>query len=372
MHILAYKSNDKYVKAEGIDIYMYVYVVFFAIVSGVRFGVGSDFYPYAWQFDKGMLQTNLDNRSSEFLWVYFVQYFNRLDLHYTIGMGLVGFIQFLFIYNAIKRWKNMLIYLPFVLFGGWFILSIWGGMRQMIVVCAFVYMSRWIFERKCIHYFSSILILHYIHNSALLLIPLYFIPANFTLSSKRNFCLLLFAACFILGQMPQFQNAIDFLTSFANVAGYDDYVGQIHAKLSGQDVETRAFGPTMLSYLLLCFSVIFYSPQLKERFSFSIPTFELWYCFSYIFSCGFFLFCNVSHIFLRPVSYFMMFLMLMITLLVIYFKENLEFYVNHYYVLLILNWIGLIWTLYRMSQTSTFDYISYKFFWNHSLYENIF
>ena len=253
------------------------------------------------------------------------------------------------------------------MFGGWFIMSLWGGMRQMIVACVFVYISRWIIERKLLKYIIAIWVLHYVHNSALLLIPLYFIPLKFHLSDKRKFCLIGFLTCFILGQTPIFSDLINIITNFAQLAGYNDYSEQIANKLSGEDVETRSFGPTMISYFIICLFSIIYSPILKKRFN-SIPYFEIWYNYSFFFSCGFFLFCNVSHIFLRPFMYFMLFLMIIIAMLLQNYKEIGRKSSIEYVCLIFFIWLGLFWTVYRLSNSTEFDFITYKFFWNHSLY----
>lgn len=369
MIYFAKKSEQYYPRINNADFYLKFYIISFAIISGVRWGVGTDFFSYATQFDKGVSAINLTNRSSEVLWIKFVELFSQLDLHFSLGMGLVGLVQFLFIYLSLKKWKVLFAFLPIVIFGGWFDLALWNGMRQMIVACVFVYISKWIVERKFWKYILVVWLMHYIHNSALILIPLYFLPLKIQFSGKRNICMILFVICFILGQTPQFQNFVGLFTDFAQMFGYEDYVTQINAKLSGKDLETRALGPTMISYAILCFAVIFYSPKLKITFAEKIPYFELWYNFSLIYSYGFFLFCNVSHIFLRPLSYFMMFLMLMLTLLLAYFKIIRD--KKKYVLLVVLLWIGLVWTVFKLSTTNDFNFITYKFIWNHSLNEII-
>lgn len=368
--VMSYLAKNSLIKnPDGVELdrYLAFAIVFFAIVSGIRWGVGSDFFSYATQFDTGMAESNLENRSNEFIWVYFVQLFSASGLHYTIGMGFVAFIQILFIYLAFKEYKSILIYIPIVMFGGWFIMSLWGGMRQMIVACVFVYISRWIIERKLLKYIIAIWVLHYVHNSALLLIPLYFIPLKFHLSDKRKFCLIGFLTCFILGQTPIFSDLINIITNFAHLAGYNDYSEQIANKLSGEDVETRRLGPTMISYFIICLFSIIYSPILKQRFN-SIPYFEIWYNYSFFFSCGFFLFCNVSHIFIRPFMYFMLFLMIIIAMLLQNYKEIGRKSSIEYVCLIFFIWLGLFWTVYRLSNSTEFNFITYKFFWNHSLY----
>lgn len=370
MYYFVKLSYFKHPQNSRLDLYLFCAIFFWALVSGIRWGVGSDYFPYAWQFDQGMLENNLENRSHEVIWIWFVSLFNRLNIHYTVGMGIVAFMQMYFIFISLKSQKYLLLVLPIILFAGWFNFILWGGMRQMLVACVFVYISKWIIERKMWQYFLTLFLLHYIHNSALILLPLYFFPRTLQLSDKRILCLVVFFMCFIIGLTPKFQYLISSLSNIAQIAGYTDYVEEISTKLSGDsEAETRAFGPTMLSYFLICCSTIIYSPKLKSRYGNIIPNFELWYIFAYIYSCGFFLFSNTSHIFLRPISYFSLFLMLILSMLLFYFRENIKENRIHYFLLKFILWMGIIWTIFKLSKIDSYNYITYKFFWNHSLYE---
>lgn len=102
----------------------------------------------------------------------------------------------------------------------------------------------------------------------------------------------------------------------ASLAGYEEYGSRIEEMASGNYTdEALSFGPMMLSYILIPLFNICFGPELKRRFADKIPYFNLWYFFSFFWACGYFLVCNVSHVFIRPLEYFSLFEMLIASLL---------------------------------------------------------
>lgn len=97
---LAKKSED-YIEDNDIapsqwDKYLTQFVIFFTIISGIRWNVGSDSITYATIFAKGM---TFD--SSEKLWSLLVQTVHSLGLHWAIGLGICGFLQIFFVTKAL-------------------------------------------------------------------------------------------------------------------------------------------------------------------------------------------------------------------------------------------------------------------------------
>lgn len=345
------------------------YVAFFVIISAVRYNVGSDSLAYSMILKYGIPKHTLEVRSEEFLWVQFVEFITGYGIHFTIGMGIIVFLQIYFIIKGIKDYKHLLVSIPIILFAGRFYLELMNGMRQMLVACAFIYTLKWIVERKFWYYLLFVWIAHYVHNSALMLIPLYFIPIRFTLADKKKICLIVFLLCFVVGQTYILQGLTPYVKNFANLVGYQDYAGIVVTKLNDKtQMETMSFGITMISYFLMSLSVILFSDKLRDRFEGKIKYFNLWYNYSYFYSCGFFLFCNISHVFIRPLLYFELFLMLMQALIVNYcwYGEDNELLVKRFSneivcnSIIAINWVGLVWTLYRVISAGGWESIIYK------------
>lgn len=380
MACLATKSNRISLHNRSSEIqwnrYLVAYVLFFVFISAIRYGVGSDSISYARFFKYGIPQHTLEERSNEFLWIGFVNFIHGNGIHFTIGVGAIVLMQIYFILKGTKEFNYLLISMPIVLFSGRFYLELMNGMRQMLVACAFIYASRWIVERKFWRYFIFLWIAHYVHNSALILIPLYFIPVNFTLATKKTLCIIILLLCLILGQVSPFKGIIPYIEGYVNLIGYGDYVNIITNKLTDKSqAEVMSFGITMISYFLMSLSVILFSDKLRYRYGKENAFFDLWYNYSFYYSCGFFLFCNISHIFLRPFLYFEMFLMIMLALILNYCWEGksnkllIKRVSNNItcIAVLVILWIGLFWTIYKVSSTGVYETIIYKTIFSHSI-----
>ena len=323
------------VYSNGFDRYLWAYMLFFAFVSAIRWRVGVDSISYIAIFQKGIVRPG----STEHIWDWLVRFVHDNGLHFTVGTGLVAFAQIYLLTKSLKDYRYILVWLPILIFGGRYYLDLMNGVRQMVAACGFVYLSRFIIDRKIIPYVVGVFLLSLIHKSATILLPIYliaFIPASkIAIAHKRTLCLGILTACFIIGQAPAFQGFIEYFTPLAESTGYDGYSYWYSNILTGKSVEKLSMGPIMISFLLSSVIVIWYAPVLSEVFSPKIKYFNIWYLFSFIFSCGYFLVCNTSHLFIRPVQFFELFLAIMLSLLLHYLYVS-GLYRKFYIVLFII------------------------------------
>ncbi len=304
------------------DKYLWWFVAFFTIIGGLRWSVGSDCLSYAVIFD----HVTIDPSNKEILWKTIIRMMRSVGLHWAFGLALYAFIQIYFITDVLKPYRKLLIFLPFVFFGGRYWLDTMGAVRQMTVVCGFLWVSRFIYDRKPIYYAAFIIVGSMIHQSALILAPFYFIPNKLHFENKRWLLIAVLLACLIIGKTPAFHGAVGYVQMIARAANYEDKVDSLTELLtSGQNDEALAFGPMMFTYLLIPIFIIWYGPLLKEEYEDKIPYFGLWYNLAYLYACGYFLVCNIGHYFIRPMMYFSLFQMVMATMVLHYlwtrFKE---------------------------------------------------
>lgn len=296
--------------------YLTYFVAFFTIICAVRWNVGSDCLSYARMFARGHISDL--NKDKEALWTLFVRFIYEHDLHWTIGMGIVAFAQILFLTLSLRKYQFILVMLPFVLFGGCYWGNLVGAMRQMVVACAFVYASWFIVERKWIKYLIFIALSIGIHSSATLLLPFILWPPKFNMCNKRMILLIIFAVCFILGLTPQFTGMSKYMTFMQDMSN-NTYGETLSMMLTtGYNSEAKSYGPMMISYVAITVFLIWYGPELYNKYAKTLPTFNIWFNFAYIYSCLYFLVCNISHLFIRPVLYLLMFQMIMAALLLHY------------------------------------------------------
>lgn len=364
MSNLAKSANQLESSGVGMNKYLKGYVAFFTIICAIRWNVGADAISYAYMFENGDYR-KLDDINGEVLFYGLTKLSSLLGLPFVIGMGLCAFLQIYPITKALQEYKYVLVVLPFVLFGSRYFLDLNNGVRQMIVASMFIYASRFIVDKKAWHYAIFIVLGAMIHQSAYMLIPFYFIPNKVIIADKRKLMLLVFTICFIMGQSPAFQGAITYAEDLAKLFGYEGYTERVGLFLSqGKTDESLAFGPMMLSYLLTAYFTIWFGPYLKEHYEDKIPYFNLWYNLSFFYACAYFLVCNVSHIFIRPVQHFELFQMIIVSLLLYEFRYS-EFRNQLLYVsLLVILWVNTSWDVTKSSGLRK-ECSTYKVFFMH-------
>lgn len=351
--ILCHKNSMKF------DGYIWCYVLFFTIISAIRWRVGVDSASYIEIFRDGVVRDG----SKEYIWDWLVLLIHHWGLHFVIGTAIMAFLQIFFLCKGFQQYKYILIWFPVVLFGGRYYLGLMNGVRQMTVACVYVFLVKYIIERKPLPFLTGVLLLYGIHNSALLLLPTYlltYIPFK-KLPNRRILCLAILLVCFAIGQTPSLQGLFKYVEQILFITGYDNYTDFYSNVLEGQGEEQLAFGPTMISFLLCSVVLVWYAPELQRTYGKVIPYFNLWYFFAVFYSCGYFLVCNISHMMIRPFQYFELFQAIMLALLLHYFSINKKRYQVHLYALIFLIWVCTIIGIYKACNTPI-EFTIYKTF----------
>lgn len=368
---LAKKSY--YYNNTNIDIYLWGYICFFTLISAIRWGVGVDSISYATEIMNGktIYEILYNKDDPEILMSCIIRTIHNLDLHFSFGLGLFAFIQMYFIVKSLKSHKYLLCTLPIIMFGSHYYLDLMNGVRQMMVACVFLWSVKLIYERKPIQYFVLIIAASFLHKSAVMLLPLYFISKNINIANKRRLCMTIFLACFIIGLSPQLEVFVDKIQKIATLVGYSNYSESISTYLdSSYTAETRALGPMQLSYLIIAIASIWFGPKL-HKYQSEIPYFNVWYLFSYVYICLYFLFCNVSHILLRPIDYFCLFHMIIVSLMLYDIMEKSK--INRKIgllrtALILIIWTNISWSIikshYFLGEGEK-EYTTYKVFFMH-------
>lgn len=351
-----------------LDHNLWYFWLFFAFICGIRWNVGGDCVGYMQAFAEG----SINEEKKEYLWQALVLFVDKLHLHYSIGMGLIGFLQLYFLTKLPSKYRYILVFIPIVLFGGCYFLDYCNGMRQMLAASVFVFSTKFILEKKPIQYLALLYLTSFLHHSAIMMLPMivlaYIRPDKISFSDKKVLCTGIFIACFLLGQTPQFASFLNIFNFL--VESMDDsysYVGNViqQTVVEGEN-NARSFGPMQLSYFLTALFSIWYGKELKVEYKSRIPYFDLWWLFSFVYGCGYFLVCNVDFMFIRPLQYFEPFQLIIVSLLLFYFYDKRR--MTLFKLLIFVIWVGLIWNMIK-SIGLYGESATYKTIFFHDLYE---
>lgn len=354
-------------KIERDDMHLWMFWLFFSLLCAIRWNVGADSLGYARAFAEG----TIDKEKTELLWDFLVTSIHGLGFHYSVGLGICGFVQIYFMTKLASKYRYLLLFMPFVLFGSeLFFISFNNAVRQMMAACIFVFSTQYIVSKKVIPYAICLLFAYQLHHSALLMVPMflfaYLRPDRISFSDKRWLCVGIFVYCVLSGRVPAFQRFVQYFSIVTESFGDSyEYVGrEIERTIVEGDNDQMVFGPVMLSNMLLSLFPIYFGKDLKEAFKDKIPYFDLWWLFMFIYSCGFFLFINVNFMLVRPFNYFLPFLALMAALLFYYFYSRRKKML--FAIFFISVWAGITWNIIK-AMSAPIDVTTYKMFFFHDL-----
>lgn len=141
--------------------------LFFAVMVGIRYDVGTDHLYYWTAYEQG------GNERFEFLFQLLSNVCKKLGFHPAVFFGLLGLIQIVFFYWAFKDESFLFpLFAVFLftdgLFGSWM-----NTIRQDMACCIWIFSFNYIFQKKPIKYLLFCFVAFLIHRSAIVLVILY-------------------------------------------------------------------------------------------------------------------------------------------------------------------------------------------------------
>lgn len=362
MSRIASEAEERKIREEPYSKYIWIYILFFTFITAVRWRVGLDSPAYLRAFYRGIIVED----SPEYLWNWLVMTIYNNRIHFTVGLGIAGFLQIWSLVKGCRNYTPVLIWLPIVLFGSRYFSDMMNAVRQMIAACGFFYLLLYLNDRRPIYYLGGVLVLSLIHHSAIILLPIYFITYipfdKIRLCDHRYICLAIFVICFIIGQSPIFTGLVNYVQPFTDILGYDDYSSRYVDVFEGNLSERLSFGPMMLSQFLCSILVIWYSPQLHSTYCEKTPMFHIWYFLSFCFSCLYWLVYNMGHIVIRPIQYLEFSLAVMLSLLLnMLFESDNKSFRSAFYFTLIAIWLYISTDIYKATG-EPIEFSTYKMF----------
>jgi hypothetical protein len=338
-------------------------LLLFAIISGIRWQVGVDYFTYLDGYNDLLTSGSFRATRVEYGFEFISNIIASLNLHYSIYFGFWAFIQLFFIYNAAKNERYLLPFIGILIIWGPHYLSWMNGIRQMVAACMFVYSIQFIKDRKLIPYVITILFAATIHRSAVILLVFYFMPRKDFFKNRYLNIGLMIATLFI-GMNPAWIQALDFVEKLLSFIGYEYYSENLDI-LVEKKVEV-SIGPRRVSILLMNLIVVWYKPVIKNVFK--NTNYILYFNLSFLGILLYNLFANSGHIFLRPVSYFTIFYILVLSYLLYYLKPNKDYKISIRFIIVFFVAVSyMVFSILAGAVSPENDFNNYKFFFFNDL-----
>ena len=251
------KISAHYAKTRHVPITHFSFllpILFFSLVIGLRYMVGSDYETYLTLIKNTTSVSYF--KSIEPMFKYLMLFIEKYSLHFSYFFIISAFIQIFFFYKSFDR--PLLFLLPWAvpLFIMTEIGSLENGVRHFTALMMFFYSLKHIKNQKLVYYVGTILFASLFHKSVLLCLPLYFVARLEVIKSVYlQFCLVLF---FLVGS--EFLSSLLIRLSLRLIVlfGYENYMESI-----GQGRET---GIGYFVQWFINFIIIGFYPKLKEAY----------------------------------------------------------------------------------------------------------
>lgn len=352
--IMLYWSN-KYSKVNRNKYLMFISMAF-ALVFGLRYGVGADYFGYKANYD--------------YICTYGIDILERWEIGFlyiaklcaTLGFSspgfffVVAFIQMVLTLFVIRKYKQVIpfLVLSFMLQCIW--LNYSNGLRQIIAINLFFWAVLAASKERIIMYYMIVLIATLFHKSAwglVLFYPLFTYKKEWFQNIRSQSILLILSLLFMFFSYGQ--NFIGRIEQILIYAGYGHYIGEDSEVFSGEQL---SIGVGFWVTFIINFMVVLYSNKVKRFYKSSFVS--LIYDLAFIGILLKYAFFQ-SHLIIRFVGYFMNFRFIFIGFLLSFLYVNSR---KYFYCLLSLLLLTFVAYILKMDENT----VRYIFYWQEDLY----
>ncbi len=344
LHLYPMNANKTYPVS-----YLLIPCLMFAFIFGCRFNVGVDYHTYYLDY-----LYDWSSREIEPGFLLIKETFQNNGLHFALYFGFIAFIQIFFFMMAFRKRAYLYPFILLVLFLSCIELGWMNGIRQSVATCIFVYATTFIEKKQPIKYIIAILFAMQFHNSAIILLPVYFITYLPILKNKW-ISVGIFVVALFVSTLPVERFDILF-TQAADLLGYGEIYDSEEALV---EMENKGSGIGRLILNTIFLTLILYSNKLKNYFKND----ERWFNLIYnLFIIGIFgdIAFNKCVMLARPFGYFRIFWAVIAGMLIYYFTKNRTKKNDIVYFILI-GFIALTFIANMLNGKN--NYMEFHFFW---------
>lgn len=235
----------------------------YAVVFGVRYGVGVDSLSYMDMYEMGF--TKAQEEDIEIGYKVINNVFSGLGLHYSFLFAFLAFTQLFCIFSMERKNPAIWPFLTFVFMIGCYWLTFSNGIRQIMAFCLFAYSIPYLHKKQYWEVVLLWVLAFLFHKSAVLLIPLYLVLI-FTKEWVSNIWIQLglMSAAFMLSMGESFSTLVAQFDTIIGFVGYDNYLDNTYADKFYDSIE---LGVGFYVNFLINVIIIAFSKKVKAMYS---------------------------------------------------------------------------------------------------------
>lgn len=273
------------------------------VVCGFRKNVGTDYIIYRKMYSNTDIFPHLEELFKTIIIV-----LNKFNVNFETFIFIIALITIMIFYKVFKERspKPVESIMLFICLG--YYAHCFNTIRQMLAVAVTVYAFKYIKEKKIFKYSMCIMIATFIHTSAVIMLPFYFIVRR---DFKKKFLYLLYILMFLGGVL--YQPVLNFIVN--NFERFSSYININNYTYSIAGLGTVI---NMIVHLILVFWVIYIKDGLMER-----NKDNKYYVNTIVFSNLFYIMALKNTVAVRFAYYFSIYLVLLLPeMFKVTFKKN--------------------------------------------------
>lgn len=211
--------------------YIYYSCLLYAVVFGLRYGVGADFFGYLKAYEYYKLYGYFF-RQMEIGFLYLIQFVSSLQLDSSWFFGIVAFIQVALLHYALKDNKPIYPFLTISFFLGCTWLMFCNELRQTISLCILYVAINYIIQSKFWKFYILAAVACMFHSSAIILFlfyPLLHWKSDWTPKVRTQLIYLCIALVVMYSNYAQ--NFIEQMNGIVEYVGYGHYVKNLSSDI---------------------------------------------------------------------------------------------------------------------------------------------
>jgi len=196
-------------------LHIFIFILFLTI-GGFRYEVGADWFSYRDIFIENNISFSIENLLTDPLFYLLQRLCYILENSFSLFIFITFFITFYFKYVVIKKYSINMYMSLIIYFSGIFLIFDINGIRQGLALTFVLYSFRYIFERNFLKYLFFVFISSFLHLSAIIVLPIYFLY-NTKMTNKKY---ILFSFVFIVLGLSISNVIFPFIDQFIINTGY--------------------------------------------------------------------------------------------------------------------------------------------------------
>ena len=330
------------------ELILFWFCSIFAIVVGLQFDVGTDYFSYVNIFTSER-ETSLYYRKKEYLFYFLSEFLLKNNVHPQWGFIVLSLIQFVFIYKFLKFMNlgsyTIFLYLYFTVCT--FLYNQTNGIRQYTAATILLMSIRFFYSAKYIRAFFFIYIASLFHNSAILFVAV----EGFMFLLKKKWHPKLWGIGLVLAVLMIRINIIAWIVNLVPyLSRYSHYLTNAYGmeEIEGVNILTKV---VYLPFYLLSLLSLRRMQSNKDIFFFQLGIFS--YCVK--------LSCLSSPIMNRFAAYFEIFTILPLYYFFLDFfsrKIRIRYFDRIFFFLFLAISLGLFFIKTTVMATAEYDYES--------------